>query len=319
MRVNKKSQLIAIQLFDSNSFLTLNKKLLEMFGPNLAVFTCNLVDKYKYFSSRNMIQDDGSFFLTFENQAKDTGMSRCELRSCKKRLVKMRVLKTLMKGVPAKEFYFLSMENLLEKFLTASDKEIEPLEVRNPYDLGLENLTNIKDTLSNENLSNENKTTLCDSEESPSDNSKAKLSSPGKSNKPTPEQIVEAWNKQANKSELPSVAKLTPGRRTKIYSRIKSNADLRNIRDWSRLFRKMAALPFLCGHGETGWKATFDWVVKDDNNYVKVIEGVYDDLCKPKSKPKTRLGGAEVIDGKYDNIKTIVYNSDNGETTSKGE
>ena len=97
MWVNKKSQLIAIQLFDSNSFLTLNKKLLEMFGPNLAVFTCNLVDKYKYFSSRNMIQDDGSFFLTFENQAKDTGMSRCELRSCKKRLIKMRVLKTIMK------------------------------------------------------------------------------------------------------------------------------------------------------------------------------------------------------------------------------
>lgn len=40
-------------------------------------------------------------------------------------------------------------------------------------------------------------------------------------------------------------------------------------------FEKANASNFLCGDGERGWKADFDWVMRDDH-LIKILEGNYD-------------------------------------------
>lgn len=288
MRIDTESQLIALELFSSDSFLSINKKFLRMFGGDLAIFTCNLVDKYKYFLSQNKISKDGSFFLTYENQSFDTGMSKFQLRSCKKKLIEMRVLKTIMKGIPPKEFYFLNIELLLEKYLTNYGKEIKPIRIKEVNQLGLKDLTNIKDSKVKENKLKENKFDICQ--------------------KISPENIISLWNKLAKENELPSVSKLTPSRKSKILSRCKSS-DLSSSADWEKLFDKIPNCPFLLGDGNTGWKVSFDWLVHNDENYVKVLEGLYDE--KKKKTPK-RLGTAKPQEGKYKNLLRTVVNSDTG-------
>jgi hypothetical protein len=288
MRIDKESQLIAIQLFSSESFLAINKRLLKMFGPNLTIFICNLVDKYKYFLSHGMIGRDGSFFLTFENQSEDTGMTKCELRACKRKLIEMRVLKTLMKSVPAKEFYFINIEILLEKFLTPRDKDSLPLEIRKVDRLRLENLTTIKDSKIKENKLKENKFDICQ--------------------KISPENIISLWNKLAKENDLPSVSKLPDSRKDKILSRCKS-IDLSRIEDWKELFEIIPNCPFLLGESDSGWKVNFDWIVRNDKNYLRILEG---EFTKKKKTQQKRIGTAKPQEGKYKNILRTVVNSDTG-------
>ncbi len=40
------------------------------------------------------------------------------------------------------------------------------------------------------------------------------------------------------------------------------------------VFRKAQECPFLCGKGERGWKASFDWLIREDN-FLRVYEGAY--------------------------------------------
>lgn len=41
-------------------------------------------------------------------------------------------------------------------------------------------------------------------------------------------------------------------------------------------FKKVQVSDFCTGKNERGWKADFDWLIKNDNNMVKVLEGKYD-------------------------------------------
>jgi hypothetical protein len=51
------------------------------------------------------------------------------------------------------------------------------------------------------------------------------------------------------------------------------------------LVEKVAASDFLCGYNDRQWRADIDWLLKNDTNYVKVLEGRYDN----KSQSATAL------------------------------
>lgn len=73
---------------------------------------------------------------------------------------------------------------------------------------------------------------------------------------------------------LPKVQKLTSGRKNKVKSRIKEmKGEMHTI---ELVFTKVQASDFCCGRGNSKWKATFDWIFDNDKNWVKVIEGNYD-------------------------------------------
>ena len=61
----------------------------------------------------------------------------------------------------------------------------------------------------------------------------------------------------------------------------------------SNILQKIANSDYLQGK-KNGFKATFDWVFDSKNNYLKIIEGNYDnEAFKPSFKPPTPKPSAE--------------------------
>lgn len=87
-----------------------------------------------------------------------------------------------------------------------------------------------------------------------------------------PERLFEIWNEE--RGTLPEVKKLTKERRQKCLARIRNNPDFLNT--FRAAVRKARETPFCCG--ARGWKLAFDWLVENDKNCLKVIEGNYDEV-----------------------------------------
>lgn len=106
------SQDHALDLFSSDAFLSINKRLLKFAGPATAIFLSNLIDKYKYFKYHRK-DEAGWFFQTHEWQMEATGLTERSIRKCKKQLIAAKVLTTKWKGVPAKEWYKINVAQLI--------------------------------------------------------------------------------------------------------------------------------------------------------------------------------------------------------------
>lgn len=70
---------------------------------------------------------------------------------------------------------------------------------------------------------------------------------------------------------LQKVTSLSDARRKAIKARFNKY----DYDDFQRLFDKAQASDFLTGQNNRNWRATFDWLLKD-NNLVKVLDGNYD-------------------------------------------
>ena len=71
---------------------------------------------------------------------------------------------------------------------------------------------------------------------------------------------------------LSKVEVISETRKNKIKARLKNIS----LSEWKKVFEKMEASDFCCGINNKNWKASFDWILTNDNNYVKVLEGRYD-------------------------------------------
>ena len=95
---------------------------------------------------------------------------------------------------------------------------------------------------------------------------------------------------------LPSVKKLSDSRRQAINARLKTYT----LEDFKAVFEKAEASSFLRGE-DGGWKASFDWLIKEAN-MLKVLEGNYADkpnrrgrnTNKPVWGASGNLGSAEL-------------------------
>ena len=148
---SKNYQILALETFSSDSFLSINKCLLSHFGPSVSIFLCNLIDKYKYFIKEEKLQEDGSFFLIHLDQTVQTGMNEYELRKCKKILKKEGILNTYMSGIPPKEFYILNIDTLIDNFLRNIPLNFEGKRVENSKEKGVKIRRNIKENKYKEN------------------------------------------------------------------------------------------------------------------------------------------------------------------------
>jgi hypothetical protein len=117
------SEQVALEMFRSDAYLVLNKSLLMRYGPARTVFLENLIDKYKYWRERDMLQEDGSFFLTHKAQRETTGLTEYQIRAAKQTFIDEGVLMTAWKGIPAKEHYILNFDRLLEVLFDATPTE----------------------------------------------------------------------------------------------------------------------------------------------------------------------------------------------------
>lgn len=91
--------------------------------------------------------------------------------------------------------------------------------------------------------------------------------------------IVKSYNESF--PELPSVAKITPARKSKLIKIINDKftvngnpVEFKTLRDWEGLFAYLQNSNFLMGRS-SDWQMTFDFMI-NSTNFVKIIEGNYD-------------------------------------------
>lgn len=85
------------------------------------------------------------------------------------------------------------------------------------------------------------------------------------------DEIVKLFNSIC--TSLSQVKQISSGRKKKLKARW---GEIKNIDGFRNLFEKVQANSFLKGSNKSSWKATFDWLIENDSNYVKVLEGNYD-------------------------------------------
>ena len=82
--------------------------------------------------------------------------------------------------------------------------------------------------------------------------------------------FFEIWNQ--NRGQLSEAKALGKGRLAKCRLRARDVGEERFL----DAVRKAAATPFCLGLNDRGWKADFDWLIANDTNAAKVLEGKYD-------------------------------------------
>jgi hypothetical protein len=82
--------------------------------------------------------------------------------------------------------------------------------------------------------------------------------------------LANLWNQ--NCGELPKCREVTASRRRAISAKLRDNP---NPDYWQEVIRKLAASDFCNARTGKSWRATFDWLLKNDN-HLKALEGMYD-------------------------------------------
>ncbi len=98
------------------------------------------------------------------------------------------------------------------------------------------------------------------------------------------QKIQDAYNDICTR--LPAVTKLSDKRKKTVNARLREHG-FDNI---VRVFELANESDFLCGCGDRGFKATFDWLMKPDN-FLKTLEGNYTN--QPQNYPPTAQGVAK--------------------------
>ena len=91
--------------------------------------------------------------------------------------------------------------------------------------------------------------------------------------------FMDYWNTQKN---LPKIKRFTPTRIIKFKARLKEDYFAEN---WRLIVQKISATPFLTGDNDRNWRADVSWILSNSDNYIKVMEGKYDNNKKSKPMP----------------------------------
>jgi hypothetical protein len=113
-----------------------------------------------------------------------------------------------------------------------------------------------------------------------------KSSPVGSSPEDSEHKLLEIWDDE--RGDLPAVRGLTNGRRRHCLARFRSHPNgtrEKFFTDFRQAVRLASRTPFLRGENERGWKASFDWLIRNDENYLKVLEGQYGAADEPKRQP----------------------------------
>jgi hypothetical protein len=86
------------------------------------------------------------------------------------------------------------------------------------------------------------------------------------------EDAISGWNDLAAVAGLAGVQRLTEPRRRALKARL---SEAGGIDGWLAMLERIRDSAFLTGGNDRGWRADFDFVVKE-SNFTKIMEGKYD-------------------------------------------
>lgn len=84
------------------------------------------------------------------------------------------------------------------------------------------------------------------------------------------QKIMDLYNSTCK--SLAKIKAMTDSRKDKTKTRW---VELKTLDAFKELFEKVEATPFCKGDNKNHWKVTFDWLIENDRNYLKVLEGAY--------------------------------------------
>jgi len=99
-------------LLSSTAFLILNKQLARQIGLNAAILLADLISKEEYFINNGMT--DSWFFNTESNIEEDTTLNPYTQRKCIKILKEKGFIEVKRKGIPAKQYFKINEEQVLQ-------------------------------------------------------------------------------------------------------------------------------------------------------------------------------------------------------------
>lgn len=124
-----------LNLLASNSFITVNKELIKAVGIEAAILFGELAGEYVYWVEQNQGE---SFFSTVENIEEKTTLNDYQQRKAIKVLKDKGLIECKVKGIPAKRYFEIHEDRLLELFkfkfsknLRHSSEKFKELDVEN--------------------------------------------------------------------------------------------------------------------------------------------------------------------------------------------
>lgn len=101
--------------------------------------------------------------------------------------------------------------------------------------------------------------------------------------RPSAQDLVDLWNRESG--TLPKVHSLTSDRRRKAERRLSEHPDLAW---WGQALTGLRSSAFCQGDNDRGWRATFDWLIRNDANAQRLVEGAYQRAPGSSLAPRTR-------------------------------
>ena len=150
-----------LSILASDNYIVINRDLLKKYGTNVTLMLCELASEYNYFDKNEKLED-GMFYSTIDNISERTGLSKYQQAEALKTLDEVGIVKAVIKGMPAKRYFKIDVEELTKQIANislSSCKEIrkqdgEKLETKN-NDIKLINKSNnLKDKESKKEESN---------------------------------------------------------------------------------------------------------------------------------------------------------------------
>lgn len=122
-----------LKLIASDSFLCINKCIAKAFGLDAAVLLAELASCYNYVEAQGGLTEDNMFFETVERIEENTTLTKYQQSKAVTVLEEAGVLYTVKRGLPAKRYFGINEEKLLEvvdhkksKNLTTGSEKTEP-------------------------------------------------------------------------------------------------------------------------------------------------------------------------------------------------
>lgn len=104
---------------------------------------------------------------------------------------------------------------------------------------------------------------------------------------------VDLYNEVAKRIEIPIAQKISDTRKRNLRARLK---DCGGLEGWRSALEKLEASEFCQGKNDKGWKADFDFLVRE-SSFIKLMEGKYDGQTGRHSQSKHQRACEAVLAG----------------------
>lgn len=154
-----------LRLLSTDGYIQVNKHLIRTIGLEAAILVGEFCSQYIYYQDNGELVDD-MFFETQDKIEYNTGLSAYYQRKGINDLKMYGILEVVKKGLPAKNYYKLDFDRLLDKMSNdcttsgeaSSQLDIKPLE--DIYNKNINNKKHSNNTLSKDNTESENQSIL---------------------------------------------------------------------------------------------------------------------------------------------------------------